>query len=100
MFRIKHKDKKTKARIGVIKTKSGKIETPFFMPVATKASVKLMTPEELEKSGTKAIISNSLVLFLYPGIETIQNFGGIHKFMNFTGVIFTDSGGKKESTTY
>jgi len=93
MLKIKHKDKKTDARIGELKTKSGIIETPFFMPVGTKASVKLMMPEELHRSGTKAIISNSLVLSLYPGIETIKKFGGIHKFMNFNGVIFTDSGG-------
>lgn len=93
MLKIKHCDKRSDARIGELKTKSGRIETPFFMPVATKASVKLMMPEELERSGTKAIISNSLVLSLYPGIETIKKFGGIHKFMNFSGVIFTDSGG-------
>ncbi|MFH1316835.1 MAG: tRNA guanosine(34) transglycosylase Tgt [Candidatus Woesearchaeota archaeon] len=93
MLKIIHKDSKTSARTGKLKTKSGVIETPFFMPVATKADVKLMTPDMLKQINTKAIISNSLLLSLYPGTGTIEKFGGIHKFMNFRGVIATDSGG-------
>ncbi|MFH1053590.1 MAG: tRNA guanosine(34) transglycosylase Tgt [Candidatus Woesearchaeota archaeon] len=93
MLKITHQDNKTSARTGRLKTKSGTIETPFFMPVATKADVKLMTPDMLKQINTKAIISNSLLLSLYPGTRTIEKFGGIHQFMNFRGVIATDSGG-------
>jgi len=93
MFKILHEDKSTSARIGLLKTKSGTIETPFFMPVATKASVKLIDSDHLKNTGTKAVISNALVLSLYPGLETTKKFKGLHKFMNFDGIIATDSGG-------
>ncbi len=91
MFKIINKNKE--ARLGILKTAHGDIETPFFMPVATKGTVKNISPEELETIETKAIISNAFVLYLRPGLETIEKFGGIHKFMNFKRVIFTDSGG-------
>ncbi len=91
MFRIE--DENGNARTGILKTPQGEIETPFFMPVATKATVKILSPEDLEKCGVKAIIANSLHLFLRPGLEIIENHGGIHNFMKFNGIIFTDSGG-------
>ncbi len=81
------------ARIGVLKTKHGEIKTPFFMPVATKATVKALTPEDLIRCGVKAVITNALHLFLRPGLEVIEAHGGVHKFMRFNGVVFTDSGG-------
>ena len=92
-FTITHRDKKTKARIGILKTKKRDIETPFFMPVATKACVKCMSTHDLHEMGAKAIISNSLILSLRPGREIVKKFGGIGKFMNYSGVNFTDSGG-------
>ena len=92
-FQISHEDKNTNARIGILKTKSGKIETPFFMPVATRGVTKGLTSEELKKMGAKAVISNALILYLRNGSEIIKKFGGIGKFMNYKGINFTDSGG-------
>ncbi|MCU0642538.1 MAG: tRNA guanosine(34) transglycosylase Tgt [archaeon] len=93
IFSIKHRDKKTKARVGVLSTRSGKIETPFFMPVATKTAVKHISACDLHKMEAKAVISNAFVLFLRPGCELIKKMGGIAKFMSFNGIVFTDSGG-------
>ena len=93
IFSIKHKDKETKARVGILNTKSGKIETPFFMPVATKTAVKHISTCDLHGMGVKAVISNAFVLFLRPGTELIKKMGGIAKFMGFNGIVFTDSGG-------
>ncbi len=92
-FTITRKDEKTRARIGILKTKSGNIETPFFMPVATKASVKTLTSDEITELGAKAIISNALILSLRDGEKIISKHNGIGKFMNYPGIIFTDSGG-------
>jgi len=92
-FKIKHKDKKTNARIGILKTKKGNIETPFFMPVATKTAVKFIDSKRVEELGAKAVISNAFILSIRPGVKLIKRFGGIGKFMNFKGVNFTDSGG-------
>ena len=92
-FKITHKDKKTKARVGVITTKSGKIETPFFMPVATKASVKHISSSDLGEMNCNAVISNTFILHLRPGEQLIKKMGGIGKFMNFKGINVTDSGG-------
>lgn len=91
MFNLKFEDKK--ARIGVFETRSGKVETPFFMPVATSLNVRLVSPKDLENLNVKAAISNSLLLYLRPGLDMIDKFKGIHNLMNFKGTIFTDSGG-------
>ena len=93
IFSIIKKDKKTNARVGILETKKGKIETPFFMPVATKASVKYLSSEELEKIGVNAVISNTFILSIKPSAKTIKKLGGIGKFMNFKGINVTDSGG-------
>lgn len=93
MFELIHKDKKTGARAGKLSTNHGIVETPAFMPVATKATVKTLTPEELYIMGTQAIISNAFHLFLSPGMEVIKEAGGLHEFMNWKRAIFTDSGG-------
>ena len=82
-----------KARTGIFETRHGKIETPFFMPVATKLNVKLVEPMELKKLDFNAVISNALLLYLNPGLDLIKKFDGIHKLMGFDKVIFTDSGG-------
>ncbi|MBI2103107.1 tRNA guanosine(34) transglycosylase Tgt [Candidatus Woesearchaeota archaeon] len=94
-FTITHQD--GNARIGQLQTAHGLIETPFFMPAATKATGKIITTDDYKNLGkdttTKALISNALILSLRPGINTIAKAGGLHKFMNFPGIIFTDCGG-------
>lgn len=92
-FRIKYKDKNSKARIGTLKTAHGKLETPFFMPVATKAAAKYISSKDLKELGTQCFISNGFILSMRPGLEVIEKFGGIHGFMNWKGGIFTDNGG-------
>src|SRR3989344_8393047 len=91
MFTLKSES--GKARYGELKTTHGKIETPFFMPVATKLAVKLITSKDLEALGLKAIIANAFILYLNPGVKLIEKAGGVHGFMNYSGCIFTDSGG-------
>ena len=93
IFEIKYKDKDSNARTGILHTKKGSIETPFFMPVATKASVKHISSKDLESIGVNAIISNTFVLHAKPGEKLIRELGGIGKFMNFRGINVTDSGG-------
>ncbi len=92
-FQITDKDKKTKARVGILQTKHGPIETPFFMPVATKASVKYLSTKDLEAIGVPATISNMFVLSMKPGAKLIKKMGGLRTFMNYSGVTATDSGG-------
>lgn len=93
LFEVKYKDKKTSARIGILQTKKGKVETPFFMPVATRGSVKTLTSEELKQMKVPSVISNALILYLREGSIITNKFGGIGKFMNYNGINFTDSGG-------
>jgi queuine tRNA-ribosyltransferase len=81
------------ARAGIIETPHGKIETPVFMPVGTQATVKTMTREELETIGAEIILGNTYHLYLRPGDKLIDDFGGLHKFMNWDRPILTDSGG-------
>lgn len=90
-FRIIQKD--GNARYGILETKSGSVDTPLFLPVASQATVKTMPPDVLRRIGVNAIISNTYHLHLRPGEYIIKRMGGIHKFMNFDGIIFTDSGG-------
>ncbi|WP_082394734.1 tRNA guanosine(34) transglycosylase Tgt [Caloranaerobacter sp. TR13] len=82
-----------KARLGKLHTPHGIIETPIFMPVGTRATVKTMTPEELKDLGAQIILSNTYHLYLRPGHELIKEAGGLHKFMNWDKPILTDSGG-------
>ena len=93
MYQLIHTDKNTEARAGKLRTNHGIIETPAFMPVATKATVKTITTDELYEMGTEVLISNAFHLLLAPGMEVIHKAGGLHKFMNWKGGIFTDSGG-------
>src|SRR3989338_5475933 len=92
-FKIIAKDPKTNARSGVFKTPHGDVETPAFMPVATKGSVKTVAPDELHQIGTQAVIANALHLTVRPGEDKIAEAGGLHKFMQWSGALFTDSGG-------
>lgn len=81
------------ARRGTLQTSHGSIETPFFMPIATKGSVKAVTPEELRALGAQIILSNTYHLLLRPGMEVMKAAGGLHAFMKWDGPILTDSGG-------
>jgi queuine tRNA-ribosyltransferase len=92
-FKIQSKSSESNARAGVITTARGKIETPIFMPVGTLGSVKSVTPEELRECGAQIILGNTYHLYLRPGCEIIDLFGGLHDFMNWQGPILTDSGG-------
>lgn len=92
-FELLKESDECKARLGKIYTNHGVIETPIFMPVGTKATVKAMTPEELKELDAQIILSNTYHLFLRPGDKLIKEAGGLHKFMNWNRPILTDSGG-------
>lgn len=80
-------------RVGIIKTKTGTVKTPFFMPIATKGAVKIIEPREIKKIGYELILGNTYHLMLKPGDKLVKKAGGLHKFMNWDGSILTDSGG-------
>jgi len=84
---------RTGARRGRVHTPHGIIETPVFMPVGTQASVKAVSPRELEEIGAKIILSNTYHLYIRPGHQLVEQAGGLHDFMNWGGAVLTDSGG-------
>ena len=90
-FKVLRKDKF--ARCGLIETHRGNINTPAFMPVGTQATVKACTIDDIKKTGSEIILSNTYHLMIRPGIERIQLAGGLHNFMNCDLPILTDSGG-------
>ena len=90
-FNVLKKDKF--ARCGLIETHRGNINTPAFMPVGTQATVKACTIDDIKKTGSEIILSNTYHLMIRPGVERIQSVGGLHKFMNCDLPILTDSGG-------
>ncbi len=92
-FSIIHKDTTSKARLGALRTSRGIVQTPVFMPVGTQATVKALTPFDLEEIGAEIILSNAYHLYLRPGTKIIKNAGGLHNFMNWHSPILTDSGG-------
>ncbi|HYS23895.1 MAG TPA: tRNA guanosine(34) transglycosylase Tgt [Candidatus Eisenbacteria bacterium] len=81
------------ARRGRLSTPHGTVETPFFMPVGTQASVKALTQEALEELGAEIILANTYHLYLRPGHELVRKLGGLHRFMSWPRAILTDSGG-------
>ncbi|URJ28493.1 tRNA guanosine(34) transglycosylase Tgt [Blochmannia endosymbiont of Camponotus sp. C-046] len=81
------------ARLGKLICNQGIVDTPAFMPVGTYGSIKTLTSKEIKASGTQIILSNTFHLWLRPGSDIIKLHGGLHKFMNWTGPIITDSGG-------
>ena len=85
--------KQSAARVGKLCTEHGVIDTPCFMPVGTRATVKGLSPEEVKATGAQILLSNTYHLYLRPGHELIERAGGLHKFMNWDGAILTDSGG-------
>ena len=90
-FEILHQSTKSKARVGKIHTKHGIIDTPTFVPVATNASLKAIPLEN--QSNIDLMFCNTYHLMVHPGTNTIKNLGGLHKFMNRSSPIITDSGG-------
>src|SRR3989338_10930920 len=93
MFRILKKSNKSNARLGVISTPHGDIQTPAFIPVGTQATVKGLTVDQLKQMGIEALLCNTYHLYLRPGDKVVKKLGGLHKFMNWDRPIFTDSGG-------
>lgn len=81
------------ARLGRIETPHGAFDTPAFMPVATAAAMKGLTPAQVRSTGAQCILNNAYHLMLRPGAERVQRFGGVHAFMRWNGPILTDSGG-------
>lgn len=92
-FELIKKDDRTGARLGILHTPRGDIQTPAFMPVGTQATVKTLTPEELRELGAEIILSNTYHLYLRPGPELVRQAGGLHRFMHWERPILTDSGG-------
>lgn len=92
-FKISTKLSGTLARTGVIHTPHGEINTPAFIVVGTKATVKALTPEQVKQAGAQALLANAYHLYLQPGPEVIDKAGGLNNFMNWEGPTFTDSGG-------
>ncbi len=92
-FKILKKSKYSKARLGLLKTEHGVVETPCLVPVATQAVVKTLTSEEAVQTKSQILICNTYHLHLRPGEEIIQKAGGLHKFMNWQKPLMTDSGG-------
>ena len=92
-FKVKTRLKNKNARTGTIFTPHGAVETPAFIPVGTQATLKALTPEQLEATGAQAVLANAYHLYLRPGPETLDAAGGLHTFMNWDKPTFTDSGG-------
>ena len=92
-YELKKICKQSGARLGVLHTPHGDIDTPTFMPVGTQASVKGISPGELREMNAGIILSNTYHLYLRPGHELVREAGGLHKFMNWDRAILTDSGG-------
>ena len=80
-------------RAGVLSTAHGEVRTPAFMPVGTAGTVKAMLPESVRQTGADIILGNTYHLMLRPTAERVAKLGGLHKFMNWSGPILTDSGG-------
>jgi len=93
VFEILKKDPNCNARTGILNTYHGKIKTPVFMPVGTRATVKGILPAQLADAGSQIILGNTFHLMLRPGTEIIEKIGGLHKFMAWDKPILTDSGG-------
>lgn len=92
-FKILKKSKKSRARLGILKTAHGEVETPALVTVATQAVVKTLTSEEVSMAGSQILISNTFHLHLKPGEKIVKSAGGLHKFMNWPKPLMTDSGG-------
>ena len=92
-YELKHVCKQTGARYGILHTPHGDFETPIFMPVGTKATVKTLIPSEIKEVSDGLILGNTYHLWLQPGDEVVKEFGGIRGFMKWDGALLTDCGG-------
>lgn len=92
-FKVIKKSKKSRARLGVISTPHGEVETPAFIPVATRGAVRTLDSDEVAKLGSQMLICNTYHLHLTPGEKIVKKAGGLHKFMNWKRPLMTDSGG-------
>jgi queuine tRNA-ribosyltransferase len=92
-FEVLKTDPATRARICRLRTAHGEIHTPVFMPVATQGTVKAVSQEDLRAIGTECILSNTYHLYLRPGLDVLEELGGLHNFMSHQSPILTDSGG-------
>lgn len=92
-FKILKKSKKSKARLGILKTPNGEVETPALVAVATLANVKTLSSEETAQAKSQLLICNTYHLHLRPGENIVKTNGGLHKFMNWKKPLMTDSGG-------
>src|SRR4051794_18173299 len=92
-FTIEARDAASRARKGVLRTAHGDVRTPAFVPLATKGTVKGLEPRDVAALGYDMVLGNTFHLFLEPGAELIDGFGGLHEFMRWDGPIITDSGG-------
>lgn len=93
MFTLKQTSNVSKARRGELVTPHGTLQTPFFMPIATKGAVKTMSSFDVERLGSPIVLSNTYHLWLRPGIDELKKAGGLHRLMDWHGAILTDSGG-------
>jgi queuine tRNA-ribosyltransferase len=93
MFDILYRSGRSRARLGLVTTPHGSFDTPAFMPVGTKGTVKGLLPDAVRRTGSQILLNNTYHLLLRPGAETVQQLGGVHAFMGWNGPILTDSGG-------
>ena len=92
-FKITKRSKRSRARLGILKTPHGEVETPAFVPVATRGALRTLDNEEAAELGSQLLIANTYHLHLAPGEKVIKKLGGLHKFMRWDRPIMTDSGG-------
>ena len=93
MFNITKQCKNTSARVGLLSTAHGVIQTPAFIPIGTYAAIKTLSTNEIKELNYSLVLSNTYHLSLRPGIDLLENFKGLHSFMDWDGAILTDSGG-------
>lgn len=92
-FKVLRRSRKSRARLGVLHTSHGEVETPCLVPVATQGSIKTLTWPQVEATGSKLLIANTFHLHLKPGERVVAKLGGLHKFTGWRGPFMTDSGG-------
>ena len=99
-FDLLKTDPSTHARRGRLTLNHGVVETPIFMPVGTYGTVKGVTPQSLEDMGAQIILGNTFHLWMRPGLDVMQSFGGLHKFEKWNKPILTDSGVKNSLSPF
>ncbi len=92
-FQVEHESRECLARTGLLRTRRGDIRTPVYMPVGTAGTVKTLSPEEVRAAGASIILGNTYHLYLRPGTDVLERFGGLHRFMAWDRPLLTDSGG-------